>query len=226
MEKEELLKEAYEELNKDEYPFKVTIENDSIIATWKWKDGNYFDIGKVTKELQEFKYTVKLLDNETYIENDSSYSNVENVNFLNQTASSSSEGFSGKQYRKHVEFTFGKDKETGKIGIQKYSFNTDEIHKPIREFLEKNGYKKEKQSVINVQKSSLNDLDKTLLKKLGLIFTIVGIGLLFASAAIFLDSDTSSDDSAILIIVFIFSGLLNFILGLFLIIKSKRKTDN
>ncbi len=222
MEKEELLKKAFEELNKAEYPFEVAIENDSIVATWKWKDGTYFDIGSVTKELQEFRYTVKILDNKTYIDNDSSLSNVQNVNYLNQTASLSSEGFSGKQYRKHVEFTFGKDKETGKVGLQKYSFSTDEIHKPIRAFLERNGYKKEKQSIINVQKTSLNDLDKTLLKRLGLIFSVVGIGLLLATTIIFFDPAISGDESTILTVVFTFSGLLNFILGLFLIRKAKK----
>lgn len=223
MEKEELLKKACEELNKDEYPFEVNVENDSIIARWKWKDGTYFDIGSITKEIQEFKYTVTLLDNQKYIDNDSSYSNVQNVNFLNQTASSSSEGFSGKQYRKHIEFIFGKDKETGKVGIQKYSFSTDEIHKPIREFLERNGYQKEKQSIVQFQKTALDDLDKTLLKRLGLIFTICGIAFIITSIILFFDSKTLDDALTILIIVFILTGLLNSSLGLFLIKKSKKK---
>ncbi len=52
MNKEEILKKAYEELNKSNYPFEVVVDNDTIVATWKWKDGTFFDIGSVTREMQ------------------------------------------------------------------------------------------------------------------------------------------------------------------------------
>lgn len=217
MNKEDLLKKAYQELNKSDYPFEVAIDNDTIVASWKWKDGTFFDVGSVTREIQEFKYIVELLDDKTYIENDSSFSVNSNGNVINQNGSVNMQGFSGKQWNKHVEYTFGKDKNTGKFGIQKYSFDTNIIHKPIRDFLEQNGYCKAKQKLFEVKKTSINNLDKNLVKVLGYMFTFIGGSMTIINIIIFFSLDVTFT------VYFAFITLFMFLIGIILLINTKKR---
>lgn len=71
---------------------KLLFDNDSIIANWKWKDGTFFESNSVNSEVQIFRYTVHILDDFKYIDNDSSFS---------------SKGVVGKNIGKSFEFHSG-----------------------------------------------------------------------------------------------------------------------
>ena len=136
---------------------------------------------------------------------------------MNQSVGANMQGFSGKQWNKHIEYTFGKDKETGKIGIQKYSFDTEIIHKPIQEFLNINGYSRAKQNLFQVQKTSLNGLYKNLVMFLGCFFTFLGVTLSIVSFIWFLDT------LDLIVLVCSIPSLVGLIVGILLVFTTTTK---
>ena len=51
IEKEKVLSDAPKVLNSDNNPWKVTVEGDSIIGTWKWMDARFFTEGGISRGL-------------------------------------------------------------------------------------------------------------------------------------------------------------------------------
>ena len=74
IEKEKVLSDAPKVLNSDNNPWKVTVEGDSIIGTWKWMDARFFTEGGISDEDKEFTFTVTLKDNGKWKEVDSTSS--------------------------------------------------------------------------------------------------------------------------------------------------------
>ena len=70
MEKQEILENIENDLNQENLPWKIAIEGDSIIATWKWMDATFFSPGQIDDEIKEYKFIVTLLDNSKWSEKD------------------------------------------------------------------------------------------------------------------------------------------------------------
>lgn len=138
--KEQILEKAESELNKEDRPWSVKVEGDTIVATWKWMDATFFSPTQVTDEAKEFKFIVTLLDNGKWKEMDYSSSKSTKVGFGGFGMSSST--FIGHSYSKSGTIAFGKNKDTGETGIVKFNFDTAQIKGPIRDFLKSCGWKK------------------------------------------------------------------------------------
>jgi len=59
-EKEKVLAQAPEALNKPDQPWEATVEGDSIVARWKWMDATFFSAHSVTDETRAYTFTVTL----------------------------------------------------------------------------------------------------------------------------------------------------------------------
>lgn len=61
--KQSILENIQTDLNQSNQPWEVTIQGDSIVATWKWMDATFFSPNDITNEIKEYKFIVTLLDN-------------------------------------------------------------------------------------------------------------------------------------------------------------------
>ena len=144
IEKNKVLSDAMAALNKADQPWEVTVEGDKIIATWRWMDATFFGVGVIDEEIKDFKYTITLNDKGKYKEVDNKEEKSTNVSMQGGKLSfgTSNSSFKGKTVGKSVNIGFGRDNKTGEIGIIKNKFDTATIKKPIRDYLEKCGWKK------------------------------------------------------------------------------------
>ena len=142
MNKQQVLYNAMAVLNQPNQPWQVQVEQDSLIATWKWMDATFFGVGTVTDEEKEYKFIVTLLDNGKWTEKDISKESQAKVNFNNGKLSFGSSSFSGTSTRKSITIGLGKNNQTGQTGVIAFRFDTNIIKEPIRAYLKANGYKK------------------------------------------------------------------------------------
>lgn len=63
------------DINTKELPFELRVEGDYIVATYRWMDGRFFDIGEVTNDIKVFEYKVLLSDNGVYFDKE----NIQNI---------------------------------------------------------------------------------------------------------------------------------------------------
>ena len=68
--KEEILANIVNDLNVSEKNWTMSIEENRIIAYWKWKDGTFFSTESITDEVKEYKFIITLLDNGKWKESD------------------------------------------------------------------------------------------------------------------------------------------------------------
>ncbi len=126
-------------LNGEDKKYIITVEDDKIITRVKWMDATLFSPTSISKQMEEFEYIVKVNDNGTYSE----------ITKLSSKGSSLSprggilnkETVIGGRARKKT-IVFGKDNQTGEVGIINVSFNSEEYKRPIKELLKSAGYKK------------------------------------------------------------------------------------
>lgn len=142
VDKAKVLSDALTVLNHDDQPWEVTVEGDSLVARWKWMDARFFGIAEVTDETKEFTFRVTLDDKGKWHEEDSSKQKTANVDLKSGKISFGTSSFQGKSVGKSFTIGFGKDKTTGEVGVQKYSFDTKTIKEPIRNYLKQCGFKK------------------------------------------------------------------------------------
>lgn len=138
--KEQILANATSMLNKPENPWEVKVENDQIIATWKWMDATFFSPTQISEEVKQFKFIVTLLDNGKWKEKDIINESTASVNGNGLNLNKSF--FVGKSFNKSVTIGLGKNNDTGDVGVQKFSFDSTKIKEPIRDFLKNCGWKK------------------------------------------------------------------------------------
>lgn len=138
--KSTVLANAQAELNKPDQPWEVTVEEDSIVARWKWMDATFFSPGKVSSETRNYSFIVTLRENGKWKEMDRTSSKSA---FVSGTgAKFSASGFVGKTSQKSIEISFGKNKQTEESGIIGFIFDTSLVKKPIRDYLKACGWKK------------------------------------------------------------------------------------
>ncbi len=131
-------------LNSDDKKYKITVEGNKIITEVKWMDAVLFTSSSVTEEMKTFKFTVELGDDYTWKELDESKSTSKSVSKNGLGVSYSS--FKGKEISFNKTVALGKNNETGQTGVMSFTFNSEEYKKPVRDYLEKCGCKKAKQS--------------------------------------------------------------------------------
>lgn len=142
VEKQKVLENAVNVLNKEEQPWEVSIEGDSIIAKWKWMDASFFGPSEVTDETKEFFFKVTLKDNGKWNETDYKEENKTNVDLKNGKVSFGTSSFQGTSVGKSFQIGLGQNKQTGETGIIKFKFDTSIIKEPIRQYLKDCGWKK------------------------------------------------------------------------------------
>lgn len=139
-EKNKVLADAPLALNKSDQPWEVTVEDDSIVARWKWMDATFFSTTQVSDEIRSFTFTATLKENGKWKELDKTANT--SVNASKGGLKLSKSGFVGKTSQKSIEFGVGKNKQTGETGIIGFKFDTSMVKKPIRDYLTSCGWKK------------------------------------------------------------------------------------
>ena len=144
LDKNQVLTGAPAALNKEDQPWEVTVEGNSIVARWCWMNATFFAVAEVDNKVKDYKFTVTLDDKGKYKELDNSKEKQSTVGMKNGKLSfgSSSNSFSGHKNQKSFSLGVGKDNQSGEVGIIKNVFDTDLVKKPIRAYLEQCGWKK------------------------------------------------------------------------------------
>ncbi len=142
VEKEKVLMDVANVLNKEDQPWEVIVEGDSIIASWKWMNAVFFQPSEITEEIKQYKFTVTLGKNGKYTEHDQTENKKNNIDFSEGKISFGASTFSGQTTQKSFTIGLGKDKQTDKTGVIVSKFDTQIIKEPIRQYLKDCGWKK------------------------------------------------------------------------------------
>ena len=120
IEKQQVLEEAPNRLNRTDRPWQVTIEGDALIARWKWEDENFFAPCAVSDETKSYAFIVVLGENGRWRELDEPDGTAEE------------------------EYVFGRDGEdpVGETGFGGFIFDPAIIKAPFYEYLTECGWKK------------------------------------------------------------------------------------
>lgn len=142
LEKQKVLQDAENVLNKQDQPWSIVVEENSIIATWKWMDATFFSVDEISDEEKKYKFIVTLKDNGKWKETDQSQEKTANINMKDGKISFGTSSFVGSSMQKNITIGLGKNKETGETGIIKFKFDTKIMKEPIRQYLMDCGWKK------------------------------------------------------------------------------------
>lgn len=142
--KQQILADAPQVLNRDDLPWHVTVQGDSIVGAWKWMDARFFAPGSVSDEEREYVFTVTLQDNGKWKEVDSTTESTSSVraNGGKIGFGSSHSSFKGKTTQKSFSASFGRDKQTGETGMVSSKLDTTQLKDWIRGYLKQCGWKK------------------------------------------------------------------------------------
>lgn len=127
-------------LNNANEPWEIRVENDSIIATWKWMDARFFDINQLSDATKSYKFIVTLLDNGKWKEQD--YKEEKDASLGRNGLHFGTSISQGHMVEKTITWGLGQDKQSGNIGVLSYQLDTSKIKAPIRAYLERCGWKK------------------------------------------------------------------------------------
>ena len=138
-----VLAQAPTALNRPDQPWAVTVQGDSIVASWKWMDATWFSPGEVSEETKAYTFTVTLEENGRWRELDTSNKKKFGVGLSGGKLSlgGSSSSFKGKTSQKSFSFGVGANNQTGQAGLVSYKFDTELIKKPVRDYLFSCGYR-------------------------------------------------------------------------------------
>lgn len=142
--KQRVLDDAPNALNRDDLPWQITVEGDSIVGTWKWMDGRFFAPGSVTDAARQYVFTVTLQDNGKWRELDRTVDQSSGFRAgpggLGYSSRHSS--FKGKVVQKSFSFGVGKDNTTGDTGLIESRLDTTQLKEWVRGYLTQCGWKK------------------------------------------------------------------------------------
>ena len=144
VQKQQVLYDAVNVLNRPDQPWVVTVEGDAIVGRWKWMDATFFAPAALTEDIKTYTFTVKLDDKGKWKELDTKEEKESGVSMSGGTLSfgTSKSSFKGKTTQKSIQFGIGKDNQTGKVGVVGFKVDTDLVKKPIRDYLTSCGWKK------------------------------------------------------------------------------------
>jgi hypothetical protein len=141
----QVLEEAAQTINRDDVPWEYAVQGDTIVGSWKWRDGVFFAAGHVGTDVQEYTFTVILAEDGTYKERDhvaqksASFGSGGGAQF-----SSNSSTNLGSTRMKFYALAPGIDKATGQAGLVKTAFDTEWVKQPLRDYLHGQGWDKAK----------------------------------------------------------------------------------
>jgi hypothetical protein len=143
-EKAKVLADAPFALNRDDFPWIVTVEGDRIVGRWKWLDARFFSPNSLTDDTREYAFIVILKDNGKYREDERVYEKIGGASFQNGQLAfgGGSSAFKGKTSQKSFAMGFGQDKQNGGVGLAGGSLDTKRIKDAIRSYMSANGWKK------------------------------------------------------------------------------------
>ena len=142
--RQRVLAQAPDALNRPDRPWTVTVVGDSLVARWKWMDATFFSPHEVTDETRQFSFTVTLDDKGKWKELDKTENKAAGVKMSGGKLSfgGSSNSFAGKTNQKSFQFGLGKDNQSGQAGLVGFKFDTTAVKQPIRDYLTACGWKK------------------------------------------------------------------------------------
>jgi len=144
MAKQQVLYEAPAALNRPDQPWQITTEGEAIVARWKWMDATFFAPHEVTRETQEYSFSVTLDDKGKWHEIDRSEAQSAGVKASGGKLSfgSSSQSFTGNKNQKSFSFGPGVNNQTGQAGMVGFKFDTSLVKQAVRTYLTNCGWKK------------------------------------------------------------------------------------
>ena len=142
--KQSMLFHAPNMLNREDIPWEVSVEGDTIVARWKWMNALWFAPHEITDEVKQYSFAVTLSDKGTYKELDTTEQKAKSISAGDGKIGfgTSSNAFKGKQNQKSFNLGLGRNNDTGKVGFIAFKYNTTQVKDQIRGYLETNGWKK------------------------------------------------------------------------------------
>lgn len=129
--KSNILADAPAALNKPGQPWEVQVKGDALVARWIWEDASYI----VNHEIKSFTFTATLYDQGKWKERE----------LYEKSFPGGKSAHLGKTSQKTIEFSLGRNKDTGKPEIGEVStMDTAIIKSAIRDYLTSHGWKKAK----------------------------------------------------------------------------------
>ena len=144
VQKQQVLYDAPNALNRPEQPWQVSVEGNAIVARWKWMDATFFAPAEISDEIKAYQFTVTLDDKGKWKELDQIAEKSKSVQLKGGGLSfgTSSSSFKGKTTQKSFQLGVGKDNQTGDVGIVAFKFDTNLVKQSIRDYLTHCGWKK------------------------------------------------------------------------------------
>lgn len=136
----EVLANAVNDLTKEDEPWIISTEGNSIIARINWKNTTNISFVEINNEMQNFEYCINLFDDYKYTEGTESTTDTASIELGSTSANHSA--FYGLELRDFHSIEFGVNHNTDEKGIIKTNFTTDEIRDRIRQYVEERGYKR------------------------------------------------------------------------------------
>jgi len=113
-----VLANAAQTLNRPDQPWEVTVKGNSIVARWRWADPTFFTPKQATKRVRHFKFTAKLKQKGRWTEHERRVC----MTLLGGSA-------------RPVEYHLGVNPLTGQPGLGGFAFEEALIKNPIRQYL-------------------------------------------------------------------------------------------
>ena len=106
-------------------------------------DARFFSPHEVNNQTRDYSFTVTLLDNNTWKEQDVTSQKKSGVSMSGGGLSfgSSKNTFKGKTNQKSFSLGAGQNNQTGEAGIVSFKFDTSAVKLPIRNYLTSCGWK-------------------------------------------------------------------------------------
>lgn len=150
-----------------------TIEEDILIIQLNWQNSTFFNGRGLSHFDRTYRHIIKVFPDGKFMTTD--------LNVTDETAvgvgiiNISQQVFSGKSWNYHYEKEFGRDNNTGEVGILTYKFNTSDIQKPVKEYFKSIGLQYKAISF----GESLKAVPAQTKIMLGVLFSFIGLVFVF-----------------------------------------------
>ena len=141
VDKRQVLSDATVALNRDDLPWQVTVEGDSIIGRWRWMDARFFSPNSVSDNHKEYSFTVTLKDNGKWEEFDKKEEKSSKIKFGGGNLAVGAGSYI-KTSPKAISFGIGQTKKDDSFGAEQSTLYTVLIKAAIRGYLAQCGWKK------------------------------------------------------------------------------------
>lgn len=149
-----------------DYPFEAETDGERLFFKRDWKDGVLLGNGTVSKETASFRYIVELSDKGTWHGYDMDLESMLKGDMRGKVHVSGS-AFVGHEIRMRKEIAV----DAGN-GLSDFGFNTEEIHRPVKEFMTNMGWQYKEPGV---RMTALEGSGLATYKGIGALFTLLGL---------------------------------------------------